>query len=224
MAWGSSSMTIILGVKPGITGQYTSVRRRKNENLCRSEAHATSYAAPMRSADTTATPVANIADGGDTGWVRLLAVVLLSLLATEAAPAQIDALRTVAQRSDAVVLARCIDTRSDWDPSGRVIVTDATLAVERTIMGRADSRITLRTLGGRVGPVGMGASHAPTLAPGARVVAWLRRSRFGPYFVITSAAAGPLAVDERHGAASVTVGDESIDVDELARRLGGRAR
>jgi hypothetical protein len=153
--------------------------------------------------------------------VRALALLLFLLLSSATrAHAQADDLVAIAQRSDVVVLARCIETHSHWDEDARVIVTDVTLAVERWFKGGEEKMVTVRTLGGRVGTVGMGASHATRFAPNTRIVALLRRSRFGPYFVMTSSAAGPLAVADGPRGPQIAVGVEMMDIEQLADRLG----
>jgi hypothetical protein len=157
--------------------------------------------------------------------VRLLAVLLV-LVATvptraQAEPTTLDAL---AQRSDAIVLGRCVATHSHWDDHARVIVTDSTLAVERSFKGDAPTTIEVRTLGGQVGAVGMGLSHAATFALGTRAVAFVRHSRFGPYFVISSAEGATLPVTDVAGAAHATLNNTVIDLDDLADRLESTAR
>jgi hypothetical protein len=153
--------------------------------------------------------------------VRRLTVAVFSLLnigATHTAANAAD-YRAIAQRSEAIVVARCTEAHTHWDAGGRVIVTDLTLDIERLIKGETASTIVVRTLGGRIGRTGMGASHAATFAPGDRMVALLRRSRFGSYFVVTSAEAGSLAVVDRPDGAHVTVGNELIDLDSVVRQL-----
>ena len=165
--------------------------------------------------------VANSASREDRETVHALAVLLLVLLsAVASAHGQASDLVTIAQRSDVVVLARCTDVQSHWDETARVIVTDVTLTVERSFRGAEEPRLIVRTLGGRVGVVGMGASHAARFAPDTRIVALLRRSRFGPYLVLTSAAAGPLTVTDGPAGAQVTVGVDRLNLEQLADRLG----
>lgn len=152
-----------------------------------------------------------------------LPALLFCFLTSATAHAQDAALSVIAERSDAIVLARCVETRSHWDEDARVIVTDVTLDVERSFKGGAATTIAVRTLGGRVGPVGMEASHTARFAPGARVVALLRRSRFGPYFVITSTRTGVLRVVDDPGGDHVAVGGGVMGLDDLATWLGAHA-
>ena len=130
-------------------------------------------------------------------------------------------LGNIARRADVIVLGRCLATDSHWDGDGRVIVTDVTFTVERSFKGDVARQIDVRTLGGRVGEIGMGASQGSFFAPGARMVALLRRSRFGPYFVIAAPQGSALAVTDGVSGAQVAVGSHLIQVDELARRLAG---
>lgn len=128
-------------------------------------------------------------------------------------------LRAAAQKADVVVLARCVDSHAHWDEDGRVITTDVRLEVERCLKGDVAATIEVRTLGGRVGRVGMGASHAASFVPGARVVALLRRSAYGSYFVVTSATAGLLAAVDSGGQTRVSIGAATVDIDDVARWL-----
>jgi hypothetical protein len=157
--------------------------------------------------------------------VRALAVVLALVAAAARAPAQVeDDLHSIAQRSDTIVLARCVEMRSHWDEDGRVIVTDATLTVERAFKGDDTGSIIVRVLGGRVGNVGMGVSHGAIFAPGERVVALLRRSRHGAYHVVTSAGSSALIVREDGGSTHATIGNHVVSLDELARQFGTPAQ
>jgi hypothetical protein len=46
-------------------------------------------------------------------------------------------------------------------------------------------------------------------------VALLRRSRFGPYFVITSSTVGPLVVADDPAGPQVAVGTNTIDIERF---------
>lgn len=161
--------------------------------------------------------------GRYTEVVRTLAVLVVWLSIAAPVHAQSDELGAIAQRSDTIVIARCVDTHSHWDDARRIIVTDVSLAVERSLKGAAATHIVVRTLGGRAGNIGMGASHATSFTPGVRVVAFTRQSRFGSYHVVTSAALGALVVRDDGAGAYVTLGTRAVDIDQLARRIGKSA-
>jgi hypothetical protein len=128
--------------------------------------------------------------------------------------------RALARRADTIVLARCIAADSQWDDDAHVIVTRVTLAVERRFKGTGTDTLEVRALGGRVGRVGMRASHAASFAPGERVVTFLRASTYGPYFVVASATAGKMAVTSTAGHSRIAVGGGvTVDLDAFAHWL-----
>jgi hypothetical protein len=148
-----------------------------------------------------------------------LAVTLARVAPLSAADVP-NAIRAIAQTADTIVLARCIAAESQWDADGRVIVTRVTLAVERLFKGAGTSTLEVRTLGGHIGRLGMGASHAVSFAPGERVVAFLRRSTHGPYFVVASAAAGTIPVTSTAGPSRIAVASGvTLDLDAFAHWL-----
>lgn len=133
-----------------------------------------------------------------------------------AAAQPFDAPEALAAQADAIVLATCVATDSDWDPELQVIVTRATVRVDRSFTGDAGPLLTVHLLGGRVGRHGMGAAHGPALAPGERSVLFVRRSRHGPYFVVCGGAAGKLPVRARADGTEHIEGMEADDLDAFA--------
>lgn len=151
----------------------------------------------------------------------VLAAVLLA--AAPAARAQAPrSLRALAQESDVVVLSTCVKSESFWDDDGRVILTRSTLRIEKVFRGAAPAgEVVVQTLGGTVGDVTMGASHAATLAPHETAVLFLRRSRYGPHHVIWSGTSGKMEVAEGPGGTTMVGGRGGIQIDDFAALLRG---
>jgi hypothetical protein len=128
---------------------------------------------------------------------RLAALIpAAALLAAEQAAAMPTALGEVARRAETIALVTCVASESTWDPDGAVIVTRVTLRSDRVFKGNAQHTLVVYTLGGQVGPSGMGASHAARFIEGERAVVFVRQSAHGAYHVLVNGAAGKLGLDE----------------------------
>ena len=57
--------------------------------------------------------------------------------------------RDLVRESAAVVQGRVLKVSSFWEPSGRIIVTEALVRVEEAVLGQAPSVVVVRTFGGR---------------------------------------------------------------------------
>jgi len=115
----------------------------------------------------------------------LLLVVLL--LAPSAASAtvmlELD-LRALVGRADLVFVGKVIAKKSRWSEDRRHIVTDAVLAVQRSIHGRVTAkRVVIRSLGGTVGKVGMRVAGSPSLGVGQQLLLFTER-RAGHRYVV----------------------------------------
>jgi len=75
--------------------------------------------------------------------------------------------------ADAIVQGKVVSQESDWDATGRVIVTEATVRVQTVLAGRADSLVTVRNFGGTVGDLSVDAIGFPRFREGERVVLFL---------------------------------------------------
>lgn len=113
----------------------------------------------------------------------------------------------LADEADRVVVARVLSTAGQWDPSGRFIHTEVTLAVEQDLLGDGPAEFALRTPGGRIGDEGQIAYGAPTFEPGTQVLVFLTTWEDGTAKVLGYA----------QGKADVY-----YDVDGRARLRGGR--
>jgi hypothetical protein len=126
--------------------------------------------------------------------------LLLPLVLALAAPgwagqsASTDSVLGLAQTADAIVLTSCDDGASRWTGDPPIIVTRHQCRVERAFKGQPGDTISVQVLGGRVGDVTMNASTGLSVGPGVDAVLLLRRSEFGPYYVIAGGSAGVLPV------------------------------
>jgi hypothetical protein len=126
-----------------------------------------------------------------------LAVGLAASVAAGSAPAgQVrgHTLASLVRNAEAVVLARCDPSASEWDGDPPIIVTRHHCRIEQAFKGDPGTTVTVQTLGGRVGDVTMTASAGATLAGDAAFVLLLQRSAFGDYFVVAGGADGALRV------------------------------
>jgi hypothetical protein len=150
----------------------------------------------------------------------VLALLLLHLPASgQAGGNTIPKWMQIAAGADAIMQGTCTSASSHWDDEHRFIVTDVQFEPSRSFKGEMAGPLTVRVLGGRVGDIGMDASHGATLSDGEQVVLLLQRSRFGSYFVIAGGEAGKLAV-EVDAATNEPVVEGGVSLDDLARRLG----
>ncbi|MEN0067832.1 MAG: hypothetical protein AAGA48_37230 [Myxococcota bacterium] len=113
--------------------------------------------------------------------------------------------------SDSIVLGTVVDTHSVWDPQGRIILTDATIKVEHSLLGDAKAVTEVRTFGGRVDDYTVLAHGFPTFDVGNRIVVFLQAAEDGTQRV-TGYQHGLYKVVQRQGTPWVvpTVDDHSV--------------
>lgn len=134
-------------------------------------------------------------------------------------------LRGLAAQADIVALATCESAESRWDPDHRFIVTRSTVRLDRSFKGDpAHGTITVDTLGGRVGDVGMGASHAATLSAGETSVLFLRRARGGAAFIVWGGDRGKLPVHRRSDGRLAVGRPDGTDLDAFAAMIDAAER
>jgi hypothetical protein len=131
----------------------------------------------------------------------------------------------LAAQSDAVVHGICSSASSEWDESGRFIVTTVQLRTRRSFKGDASGPLTLKVLGGTVDGLRMQASHGATLTEGEEAVLFLQQSQFGSYYVVAGGEAGKLPVLSGSTSAQASVYG-TLSLDDFGRGLqpdgGGR--
>ena len=82
-------------------------------------------------------------------------------------------LKEITGQADVIVLGTVESVESGWSDDGRIIVTRATVSVERSFKGGPRARVVVETPGGKVGDLAMVASGAPVLHAGERLVLFL---------------------------------------------------
>ena len=109
--------------------------------------------------------------------IYLLSIAFLACLvavnahaSTFMAMSQADLVR----QADAVVQGEVVGLQSSWAPSGRIIVTDAIIAVDEVLVGSTASSITVRTFGGKVGDYTVEAHGFPKFQMGERVILFVQ--------------------------------------------------
>lgn len=109
--------------------------------------------------------------------VALSCLILVSLGVAPASASTFIALdmEGMVERSDAVVQGQVIEMKSFWDEEGRIIITEALVAVEEAIAGESDALVWVRTFGGQVGDFHVEAIGFPSFEVGERVVLFLNQ-------------------------------------------------
>jgi hypothetical protein len=129
-----------------------------------------------------------------------LALVALSAAARAAHASVLRALslEELTRRAQLIVLATAVERQPRWHRDRRLILTDATLAVERVLKGEldADRRVIATVLGGEIDDLGVQVSGEANFTLGQRVIAFLQRNPGGRYRAV-SMSQGALPVLER---------------------------
>lgn len=117
-------------------------------------------------------------------------LVLLGLLMVLVAgiPAEASTFLKMSQRelvrdSVAVVEGEVLQVHSFWEPSGRIIVTEAIIKVADSIVGNAGSAVVVRTFGGTVDGFTVEAHGFPGFTRGERLLLFLEAERDGAHRV-----------------------------------------
>lgn len=121
-----------------------------------------------------------------------------------------------------VVLARCIENSSAWDPPGRTILTTTRFAISETLKGPAEASVAVTALGGTVGDRSMGVAGSPRFNPGEEYVlfldavpagGWMCKGwTQGRYSVVTDPATGAKSVrGDTTGASMMKRGSPKVE-------------
>lgn len=81
--------------------------------------------------------------------------------------------------SEAVVQGTVLKVNSFWDPSGRIVMTEAMIRVEDTIVGKAASVVRVQTFGGDVDGFRVEAHGFPEFKVGERMILFLAAENDG---------------------------------------------
>ncbi len=108
-------------------------------------------------------------------WLITAAAALIGLYAIPL-PASTFVAMTDAElisRSDRVIQGEVLNVRSHWSPSGRMVVTDATVRVDQVLIGNSPGVIQVRTFGGQVNDFVVETYGFPTFEKGKNVILFL---------------------------------------------------
>jgi hypothetical protein len=113
-----------------------------------------------------------------------LAAVALTLtpLAAEATLLRAVPFDEKVETSAAIIVGQCVRTQSQWDKSGKQILTYATFQIEKTIKGNAipNQELTIVTPGGKVGNIRQESIGVPAFSEGDNNLLFVRNSDVGP--------------------------------------------
>lgn len=110
-----------------------------------------------------------------------LSVLLLALAAAPMAASTFVAVNTaqLIADSEAVVQGQVLKVHSFWDPSGRMVMTEALVRVEDTLLGQAPSIVRVQTFGGNVDGFVVEAAGFPEFQAGQRMILFLTPEKDG---------------------------------------------
>ncbi|HEX4966452.1 MAG TPA: hypothetical protein VF173_36930 [Thermoanaerobaculia bacterium] len=118
---------------------------------------------------------------------RLTSIGLLLLLAVAwvaVSPAGASTFIKMTQKdlirnSAAVVQGQVLKVHSFWDPTGRIVMSEASIRVEEKILGNAPTVVVVRTFGGTVGNFTVEAHGFPKFQANERVLLYLEPEKDG---------------------------------------------
>ena len=83
----------------------------------------------------------------------------------------------LAAKAAAVVVGRVLEVNSFWTASGRIIETEAMVAIDEVLVGEAPTVAIVKTFGGTVDGYTVEAHGFPTFAEGERLLLYLENDR-----------------------------------------------
>jgi hypothetical protein len=115
---------------------------------------------------------------------RLVSIGILLLVVAAATPGGASTFLRMTpgelvRGSAAVVQGEVLKVSSFWEPSGRIIVTEAMVQVQEKILGEAPSVVVVRTFGGTVNGYTVEAHGFPKFQAGERVLLYLEAEKDG---------------------------------------------
>ncbi|REJ80730.1 MAG: hypothetical protein DWQ36_10845 [Acidobacteria bacterium] len=123
--------------------------------------------------------------------------------------------RELVAESQRVVQGRVLDLQSFWNEDGRMIFTEATVAVDETLVGAERATVVVRVPGGTVGDLRVEASGFPRFALGQEVILFLSPSADGRHHRVVGHQQGHFEVVRRDDGVRLAV----PQIDEGARLL-----
>ncbi len=101
----------------------------------------------------------------------------------------------VANRSENIVVAKCVSNESRWNEQGSLIFTYVTFQVHDTVQGEnTEDKLTLRFLGGRVGDTVQTVPDMPQFADNEEVMLFLGPKNRSGYRTLSSIENGVLRI------------------------------
>jgi len=120
---------------------------------------------------------------------------------------------TKVDNAAAIVLGKCVKTRSEWDPSHRTILTWSTFQVEDTMKGAAAGEVTVVTPGGVVAGVHQDTIGIRPFREGNENVVFIRNTAAGPTVLYFDQGAYDVSTSERGDKIVAPVETNAIRVD-----------
>jgi hypothetical protein len=152
----------------------------------------------------------------------LVSWAIVSLASLSPAGAQLpEPLAALAREADLVVLGECASEHAEWNADS-FIATTIELRIHRVFKGEVTPLVAVKTLGGTLDGETVSASHGATLAAGERVVLFLKRSAYGPYYVIAGGEQGRVVIDDATPWSGAPVTASMDDLAQLLRHEAGR--
>ncbi len=115
---------------------------------------------------------------------RLVSIGILLLVVAAATPGGASTFLRMTpgelvRSSAAVVQGEVLKVSSFWEPSGRIIVSEALVQVQEKVFGAAPSVVVVRTFGGTVNGYTVEAHGFPKFSAGERVLLYLEAEKDG---------------------------------------------
>lgn len=142
-----------------------------------------------------------------------LAAAVGSFSSLEASVVQTVGFDDKVAAAEAIVLGKCVRTRSEWDPSRRWIITYSTFAVEKAMKGRTGQEVTVALPGGTVGDIHQDTIGVPEFREGSENVVFVKRSALGPTVLYFDQGAYDVVKDSRGERVIAPVSSDAVRVD-----------
>lgn len=143
-----------------------------------------------------------------------LLVLVLASFVLPAAAQQRTSLETLVQSSEAVVVARAVQTESFWNDDHTAILTRVVLEIEDQIDGQTPTRTEVIIPGGRIGDIHHEVSDMPHFEVNEQAIVFMERHRTGIY-VVSGGQQGklPVTLDSRTGVRMVGGATELFEAE-----------
>jgi len=133
------------------------------------------------------------------GIAAILMAAAAALIPVQAAATVVQAASfdEKVQAAESIILGRCTKTHSQFDPTGRWILTYSTFQIEESMKGLPAPEITIVTPGGEVNGIHQDTIGVPTFRQGEEHVLFVRHSRVGPTVLYFDQGAYDVGTDEQ---------------------------